>query len=224
MQKKCTFTLECLLRDCGPTLITLASLRWCWWLQKRKHFYKTVKYCYISTFQAMYINLLEIVMFSRSFVISGMTKWLLAYILHQNTFWSTVLLYLYVVNFLYWIFRISFYWKSPDYKRHYNKTKTQSGKILGCRKDVVELTPTDKPCVFALRPALCITHVCLYSLMYTRLYLSSHHKTQYEWFSTHRYMHFPPMPEKASLRPSYWENVKARARVNNNLLQIFWGK
>ena len=37
-------------------------------------------------------------------------------------------------------------------------------------------------------------------------------------------MHFPPMPEKASLRPSYWEDVKARARVNNNLLQIFLGE
>ena len=37
-------------------------------------------------------------------------------------------------------------------------------------------------------------------------------------------MHFPPMPEKASLRPSYWEDVKATARVNNNLLQIFLGE
>ena len=37
-------------------------------------------------------------------------------------------------------------------------------------------------------------------------------------------MHFPPMPEKASLRPSYWEDVKATARVNNNLLQIFFGE
>ena len=37
-------------------------------------------------------------------------------------------------------------------------------------------------------------------------------------------MHFPPMPEKASLRPSYWEDVKARARVNNNLLRIFFGE
>ena len=31
-------------------------------------------------------------------------------------------------------------------------------------------------------------------------------------------MHFPPMPEKASLRPSYWEDVKATARVNKNNL------
>ena len=37
-------------------------------------------------------------------------------------------------------------------------------------------------------------------------------------------MHFPPMPEKASLRPSYWEDVKATARVNNNLLQISLGE
>ena len=37
-------------------------------------------------------------------------------------------------------------------------------------------------------------------------------------------MHFPPMPEKASLRPSYWEDVKAIGRVNNNLLQIFFGE
>ena len=37
-------------------------------------------------------------------------------------------------------------------------------------------------------------------------------------------MHFPPMPEKASLRPSYWEDVKATGRVNNNLLQIFFGE
>ena len=37
-------------------------------------------------------------------------------------------------------------------------------------------------------------------------------------------MHFPPMPERASLRPSYWEDVKATARVNNNLLQIFFGE
>ena len=37
-------------------------------------------------------------------------------------------------------------------------------------------------------------------------------------------MHFPPMPERASLRPSYWEDVKATARVNNNLLQISLGE
>ena len=58
---------------------------------------------------------------------SGMTKWLLANILHQNSFWDTMQLYLDVVNLLYWILA------STDYKKYYKK-KLKVEKSLGAEK------------------------------------------------------------------------------------------